>query len=244
MLGETQIAGGVRGGYLGNKIANSENCAVRKGVFNQSVDVNDDAKSEEFLRKCHKRRMYLQGRLARIFLRWNLGPTIKSLSVHDRNAGMSKCGRSRARKATGSCCRWDCRRDPGKERGRGNGRTVATALDARTSTLVSDRMTLSNGRNFTTVRRCRILVDRLLPPGEEPVVEVVEQRPQYVEQGNIFYARREAPVYQWHNRQNFDWRAAEHEREHSWQDGRWQEHEREHQREHEHEEIHHQENDE
>lgn len=132
----------------------------------------------------------------------------------------------------------------GNQVGRGNGRKVATAVGAMTGAMVGDRMTSSNGANFTTVRRCRTVVDRVqVPMYEEPVVQIVEGPPQYVEQRSYFYARREEPVYQWQNRQHVDWRATQHEREHEWEHRRWHEHEREHQREHEHEGNQNQDND-
>ena len=71
----------------------------------------------------------------------------------------------------------------GNQVGGGNGRTVATAVGAMTGAMVGDRMTSKNGANYTTVRRCRTVVDRVqVPVYQEPVIRVVEQPPQYVDQ--------------------------------------------------------------
>lgn len=124
----------------------------------------------------------------------------------------------------------------GNQVGGGNGRTVATAVGAMTGAMVGDRMTSSNGANYTTVRRCRTVVDRVrVPVYQEPVIRVVEQPPQYVEQRAYYFDRRNERDYRWQDNRNHDWRAKEHEheREHDWE-RRQHEHEHEHER-HQHE---------
>jgi uncharacterized protein YcfJ len=113
----------------------------------------------------------------------------------------------------------------GNQVGRGNGRTVATAVGAMTGAMVGDR--LSSGANFTTVRRCRTILDRVqLPVYEEsPDILVVEQLPQYVQQRGYYYDRRNERDYRWQDNRNHDWKAREHEHEHDWERRRQHEHE-------------------
>lgn len=119
----------------------------------------------------------------------------------------------------------------GNQVGRGNGRTVATALGAMTGAMVGDRMTSSNGANYTTVQRCHTVVDRVQVPAyeESPEILVVEQPPQYVEQRHFYYDRRDERDYRLQDNRNHDWRAREHEHEHD------SEHRRRHEHEHDHE---------
>ena len=117
----------------------------------------------------------------------------------------------------------------GNQVGGGNGRTVATAVGAMTGAMVGDRMTSSNGANYTTVRRCRTVVDRVqVPVYREPVIRLVEQPPQYMEQRAYYVDRRNERDYRWQDNRNRDWRVREHERE--------REHDRKSRRRHEHHE--------
>lgn len=118
----------------------------------------------------------------------------------------------------------------GNQVGGGNGRTVATAVGAMTGAMVGDRMTSSNGAKFTTVRRCRTVVDRVqVRVYEEPEIRVFEQRPQYVEQRAYYFDRRNERDYRWQDNRNRDWRARAHEHEHN------SKHRRRHDKEHERE---------
>ena len=80
----------------------------------------------------------------------------------------------------------------GNQDGRGNGRTAATAVGAATGAVVGDRLSGANG--YTTVQRCRTVIDR------EQII-VAPERTRYYrsdDYDNRFDKRYDKHYYKYH----------------------------------------------